>query len=50
VGGGETTDVILDTANTKPGTYVLYAGRLTQLSNDEEDYGGMMTYIVVSAQ
>jgi large repetitive protein len=48
LGGGETTDVILDTANVQPGTYFLYTARLTQLSNDQEDYGGMMTHIVIT--
>ena len=48
LGGGETTDVILDTTNTKPGTYFVYTARLNQLSNDQEDYGGMMTHIVIT--
>jgi FtsP/CotA-like multicopper oxidase with cupredoxin domain len=48
LGGGETADFILDTANIKPGTYFLYTARLTQLSNDQEDYGGMMTHIVIN--
>jgi large repetitive protein len=48
LGGGETTDVILDTTNTKPGTYFVYTARLNQLSNDQEDYGGMMTHIVIN--
>jgi large repetitive protein len=47
-GGGESIDVILDTTNTQPGTYFVYAGRLTQLSNDQEDYGGLMTHIVIT--
>jgi large repetitive protein len=47
-GGGETMDLILDTANTQPGTYFLYSARLTQLSNDQEDYGGLMTHIVIT--
>jgi FtsP/CotA-like multicopper oxidase with cupredoxin domain len=47
LGGGETTDVILDTSNTQPSTYFLYTARLTQLSNDQEDYGGMMTHICI---
>jgi hypothetical protein len=47
-GGGESIDVILDTTNTKPGTYFLYSARMTQLSNDEEDYGGLMTHIVIT--
>jgi len=48
LGGGETTDVILDTTNTTPGTYFVYSARLTQLSNDQEDYGGLMTQIVIA--
>ncbi len=47
-GGGETMDMILDTTNTKPGTYFLYSTRFTQLSNDQEDYGGLMTHIVIT--
>lgn len=47
-GGGEIMDVILDTTNTQPGTYFLYSARLTQLSNDQEDYGGLMTHIVIT--
>ena len=45
LGGGETTDVILDTTGVAPGTYFVYDARLNHLSNDEEDYGGMMTEI-----
>ncbi|MCX6924689.1 MAG: multicopper oxidase domain-containing protein, partial [Verrucomicrobia bacterium] len=48
LGGGETADFILDTTNTQPGTYFLYTARLNQLSNDQEDYGGMMTHIVIT--
>ena len=48
LGGGETIDFILDTASTQPGTYFLYTARLNQLSNDQEDYGGMLTYIVIT--
>jgi FtsP/CotA-like multicopper oxidase with cupredoxin domain len=47
-GGGKTADFILDTTNTKPGTYFMYAARLTQLNNDQEDYGGMMTHIIIN--
>ena len=47
IGGGETADVILDTANISPGTYFLYATRLHALSNDQEDTGGLMTEIVI---
>ena len=30
------------------GTYFAYTARLNQLSNDQEDYGGMMTHIVIT--
>lgn len=49
IGGGEATDVILDTAEVEAGTYFLYTTNLNYLSNDQEDYGGMMTEINVSA-
>lgn len=45
LGGGESADVILDTAGVAPGTYVLYTSNLNYLSNDEEPFGGMMTEI-----
>lgn len=48
-GGGETREVILDTTDVAPGTYFLYATDLDQLSNDQEDFGGVMTEIVISA-
>jgi len=47
LGGGETFDVILDTQGVAPGTYFLYAANLNYLSNDQEDFGGMMTEIVI---
>jgi FtsP/CotA-like multicopper oxidase with cupredoxin domain len=47
LGGGEAVDVILDTAQVEPGTYFLYTTNLDHLSNDKEDFGGMMTEIVV---
>lgn len=47
LGGGETMDVILDTTGVAPGTYFVYDARLNHLSNDQEDYGGMMTEIVI---
>ncbi len=50
LGGGEVKDVILDTQDTAPGTYVLYTTNLNHLSNNEEDFGGMMTEIVISPQ
>jgi len=45
LGGGESADVILDTAGYDAGTYFLYATNLNYLSNNEEDYGGYMTEI-----
>jgi hypothetical protein len=47
LGGGESKDVILDASNTPPGTYFLYSTNLDHLSNDAENFGGMMTEIVV---
>ena len=47
LGGGESVDVILDTAGVAPGTYLLYTTNLNYLSNDGEDYGGMMTEITI---
>jgi FtsP/CotA-like multicopper oxidase with cupredoxin domain len=48
LGGGESTDVILDTTNVAPGRYFLYATNLNFLSNNEEDVGGYMTEIVIN--
>jgi hypothetical protein len=47
MGGGESTDVILDAANVPLGTYFLYSTNLDHLSNDAENFGGMMTEIIV---
>jgi FtsP/CotA-like multicopper oxidase with cupredoxin domain len=46
LGGGESVDVLLDTAGLA-GTYLLYTTNLDYLSNDTEDLGGMMTEIRV---
>ncbi|MDM8009211.1 MAG: multicopper oxidase domain-containing protein [Phycisphaerae bacterium] len=48
LGGGQSADVILDTQNVAAGTYFLYCTNLNNLSNDAEDFGGMMTEIVIS--
>jgi FtsP/CotA-like multicopper oxidase with cupredoxin domain len=48
LGGGEAKDVILDTSGVDPGTYFLYVANLDHLSNDTEDYGGMMTEIRIN--
>jgi hypothetical protein len=52
LGGGMSADVILDTTGTcagpDPCTYYLYAANLNYLSNYNEDFGGMMTEIVIN--
>jgi FtsP/CotA-like multicopper oxidase with cupredoxin domain len=48
LGGGESTDVILDTTGVSAGTYFLYATNLNALSNNNEDYGGYMTEIHIN--
>ena len=48
LGGGESTDVMLDTSDVEPGTYFLYATNLNYLSNNDEDFGGYMTEIVIN--
>jgi len=47
LGGGESLDVILDATNTPVGTYYLYSPNLDHLSNDAENFGGMMTEVHV---
>jgi len=47
LGGGQAVDVILDTADIPPGTYPLYTTNLDHLNNYAEEYGGMMTEIVI---
>ena len=47
LGGGESMDVILDTGSVPPGTYFLYTTNLNYLTNDRDEFGGMMTEIVV---
>jgi hypothetical protein len=51
LGGGESIDVILDTANVPKGTYMLYTTNLNYLSNNDEaqsGFGGMATEIHVN--
>jgi FtsP/CotA-like multicopper oxidase with cupredoxin domain len=48
LGGGQTADIILDTANVAPGTYFLYSRNFSDLTNDQEDFGGMMTEIIIN--
>ena len=47
LGGGDSADVILDVTNVQPGIYFLYSTNLDHLSNDAENFGGMMTEIQV---
>ena len=47
MGGGESMDVILDTTSISPGIYFLYTTNMNYLSNDTEDFGGMMTEIII---
>jgi len=49
LGGGEAVDVLLDTTGVAPGTYFLYTTNANFLSNNTEDFGGMMTEIVVGS-
>lgn len=48
VAGGEAIDVLLDTTDISPGKYYLYTSNLNYLSNGSEDFGGMMTEIIVN--
>jgi FtsP/CotA-like multicopper oxidase with cupredoxin domain len=48
IGGGEAYDIMIDTTGATPGTYFLYTTNLNHLSNNDEDFGGMMTEIVIN--
>ncbi len=48
VGGGQAYDVILDTSGVAPGTYFLYTTDLANLSDGEQERGGIMTEIVIN--
>jgi len=60
IGGGESYDVIIDTRgpdgvlgnadDVAPGTYFLYSTNLNELTNELQDFGGMMTEIVIRTQ
>jgi FtsP/CotA-like multicopper oxidase with cupredoxin domain len=45
--GGESLDVILDATGVPNGTYYLYTPNLDHLSNDAENFGGLMTEVHV---
>ncbi len=48
LGGGESLDVIIDSTGVPAGTYFLYTPNLDHLSNDAENFGGLMTEVVVT--
>jgi len=48
LGGGQSVDVILSTAGIASGTYFLHTTLLNELSNNTEDFGGLMTEIVIN--
>jgi len=48
IGGGESMDVLIDTTGVAPGKYFLYTTNLNYLSNNAEDFGGMMTEIQIN--
>lgn len=48
LGGGQAVDVLLDTTGVPAGTYFLYTTNHDRLANNEEDFGGAMTEIVLN--
>ncbi len=48
VDGGTTHDVLIDTTGIPAGTYVFYTTNMNYLSNNQEDFGGMMTTITIN--
>jgi FtsP/CotA-like multicopper oxidase with cupredoxin domain len=52
LGGGESLDVILDASNTtlypKGSVFYLYTPQLDHLSNDAENFGGLMTQVYIN--
>jgi hypothetical protein len=47
IGGGESYDLIIETAGVAAGTYFLYSTNLNELTNELQEFGGMMTEIVI---
>jgi multicopper oxidase len=47
LGGGESLDAIIDATGVPAGTYMLYTPQLDHLSNDAENFGGLMAEVVV---
>jgi len=48
LGGGESVEVMIDASAVPAGTYFFYTTNLNFLSNNAQDYGGMMTEIVIT--
>ena len=48
LGGGESVDVIINTSGVPIGKYFLYTSNLNFLSNNTDDFGGMMTEININ--
>jgi FtsP/CotA-like multicopper oxidase with cupredoxin domain len=48
LGGGESADIIINTTGVAPGTYFLYTTNLNYLSNNQEDFGGVMAEITIN--
>jgi multicopper oxidase len=48
LGGGESLDAIIDATGVPAGTYLLYTPQLDHLSNDAENFGGLMAEVVVT--
>jgi len=49
LGGGDAVDVMIDTDGVAAGTYLLYSTNLNELSNGTQDFGGLMTEIVINS-
>jgi FtsP/CotA-like multicopper oxidase with cupredoxin domain len=47
LGGGQSADVLIDTTGLGGKTFFLYSTNLDYLANDAENFGGMMTEIVI---
>jgi FtsP/CotA-like multicopper oxidase with cupredoxin domain len=48
VASGSTYDAIIDTTGVTPGRYFFYTTNLNYLSNGTEDFGGLMTEIIIT--
>ena len=48
LGGGQSVDVLLDTAGLAGKKFFLYSKNLSQLANNAENFGGAMTEIVIN--